>query len=236
MTAGSLMGKPSRKQPRPELVAARRAPPARPRRTPQQSRSRERVDAMIEAARRLIGTRGNDAVSVREIASEARVPVSSVYQYFPDKNAILRRLMEGYLETIQMRLVNVFGRVERPEQLPDAADEAIDTFHRLFVDEPALATIWAGVQANTVLRELDAEDTQLNADFVASVLRRMLPDVDAEEIADVSLFAIHMAGATVRLALISDEDGARRLMRELKRLARVRLTGLIARQVSVGGP
>src|SRR6187431_2172357 len=63
---------------------------AAPRRIPQQMRSRARVDAILRAARSLIGERSQ--ASMREIAEAANVPIASVYQYFPDKSAVLRAL------------------------------------------------------------------------------------------------------------------------------------------------
>jgi AcrR family transcriptional regulator len=198
-----------------------------PRRTPKQDRSRERVDAIVEASRRLIGQRGNDAVSVREIALQAGVPISSVYQYFPDKNAILRVLILDYFERIRLRLARIMDGVNHAEDLPGAVEEMVDALIRLFRREPAMGTIWSSVQANVVLRAVDMEDTREFAEFLQELFRKVLPDTDTEQIFDVSLFAVHVIPNTIRVAHYARRGDRDRIIRELKRLIRLRIRSLI---------
>jgi AcrR family transcriptional regulator len=200
-----------------------------PRRRPQQTRSRERVHTILGAARQLIGTRGNDAVSVREIAAAAGVPISSVYQYFPDKNAIIRELIADHLATVRERVVAAFGRVRRAEDLPGASATALDGLLALFSDEPRMATIWAAVQANTVLRELDAQDSREIAAYLSSVLLRVLPGLPRQELEGVCLFAAQVPSSVIRIALGLDARSRGRLLGELKGLARLRMSDLVAR-------
>src|SRR4051812_9961736 len=101
------MGKPRspvRKRPRATSTAA-------PRRVPQQDRSRATVNSILRSARILFGE-GRD-VSVRKIADKAGVPIASVYQYFPDKNALLRALSLRYYERMNARLEEALMRIER---------------------------------------------------------------------------------------------------------------------------
>jgi AcrR family transcriptional regulator len=212
---------------RPLSAAAR----AQPRRRPQQSRSRERVTTILDAARTLIGTRGNDAVSMREIAATAGVPISSVYQYFPDKNAIVRELISSHLATVRQRVVQAFGRLRRPQDLMRATEATLDGVMRLFTDEPALAVIWAGVQANPVLRELDDQDSREIAAYLAQVLVRLLPGIPRMEIEGFCLFAAHVPTTVVRIALGLEPRSRRRLLGELRTLARLRMGDLVARNV-----
>jgi len=200
-----------------------------PRRQPQQSRSRERVTTILDSARELIGTRGNDAVSVREIAAAAGVPISSVYQYFPDKNAIVRELIASHLATVRAQVVEAFGRVRRPADLLRASEAALDGLVTLFSKEPTLASIWAAVQANTVLRKLDAQDSREISAYLGQVLARVLPGIPRPEIDGFCLFAAHIPSTVVRIALGLDPASRRRLLDELKLLARLRMADLAGR-------
>jgi AcrR family transcriptional regulator len=210
-------------------TAARSAALVEPRRKPKQSRSRARVTTILDTARRLIGTRGNDAVSVREIAAAAGVPISSVYQYFPDKNAIVHALIASHLATVRERVARAFGRVRRPEDLARASTTSLNDLVALFTEDPQLATIWAAVQANTVLRELDAQDSRETAAYLASVMTRVLPKIPRQEIEGICLFAAHVPSSVVRIALGLPARDRKRLLGELTRVAALRIADLVRR-------
>lgn len=69
----------------------KRTPPA-PRRTPSQSRSRVLVTAIIEACQQLLEEEGAEQLTTNRIAEVAGVTIGSLYQYFPNKEAILANL------------------------------------------------------------------------------------------------------------------------------------------------
>lgn len=72
---------------------------ARPRRhrKPRQARARATVDAIVEGAARVFRREGWDATTNR-IAVEAGVGIGSLYEYFPDKQALLVALAERHVD------------------------------------------------------------------------------------------------------------------------------------------
>lgn len=64
------------------------------RKKPQQERSRQMVDALIEATAKVIAQRGLDGTTTPAIAEVAGVSVGSLYQYFDDKDALIGALLE----------------------------------------------------------------------------------------------------------------------------------------------
>ena len=64
------------------------------RRVPQQVRSRDRVERILEVAGEIVVADGVEAVTTRAIAAAAGLPVASLYQYFADKEAVLLALVE----------------------------------------------------------------------------------------------------------------------------------------------
>ena len=70
-----------------------RTRPAIPRKRPLQARSRETYAAILEAAARILETKGLEAANTNAIAERAGVSVGSLYQYFPDKAAIFAELI-----------------------------------------------------------------------------------------------------------------------------------------------
>ena len=61
---------------------------------PQQVRSRDRVERILEVTGELVVAGGVESVTTRAIAAAAGIPVASLYQYFADKESILLALVE----------------------------------------------------------------------------------------------------------------------------------------------
>ncbi|MCW5829346.1 MAG: TetR/AcrR family transcriptional regulator [Deltaproteobacteria bacterium] len=86
---------------------------ARPRKKPQQARSRETFDAIVKASARILTEQGYDNLSTNRIARTAGVSPGSLYQYFPNKEAIIAALLDSLLDRfgtiLQKRLAEVMN-------------------------------------------------------------------------------------------------------------------------------
>ncbi|RLU00334.1 MAG: TetR/AcrR family transcriptional regulator [Ketobacter sp.] len=74
------------------------------RKIPKQKRSREMVERLLEATATTLAERGLEDTTTNHIAETAGVSIGSLYQYFPDKEALLEALMERVSE----KVANVF--------------------------------------------------------------------------------------------------------------------------------
>ena len=68
----------------------------KPRKKASQNRSRALVDTLIEATARVLVKEGFDQASTNRIAAKAGVSVGSLYQYFPNKEALVAAVMERH--------------------------------------------------------------------------------------------------------------------------------------------
>ena len=68
------------------------------RKRPNQSRSRALVDAVAQACLHILDKEGEEALTVARIAEVSGAAVGSIYQYFPNKDAIVAMLYERVLD------------------------------------------------------------------------------------------------------------------------------------------
>jgi AcrR family transcriptional regulator len=117
------------------------------RRQPVQERSRKRVERILASALNLLNAGGADAVTTRAIASAAGIPVATVYQFFPNREAILVELLEAFLARR-----DVEGLALLAELTPATLDEVfgeICRFHRDGLAEyPHMADLYYTYRAN----------------------------------------------------------------------------------------
>jgi AcrR family transcriptional regulator len=85
------------------MAGARSSNPRR-RSAPQQERSRLMVERIVAAGRTVLIERGFDGATTNRIAEAAGISPGSLYQYFPDKEAILAEVVDRYADQIAARV------------------------------------------------------------------------------------------------------------------------------------
>lgn len=103
-----------------------------PRKNPQQSRSGALVDALLEATVRVLGSDGCEGATTRRIAQVAGVSVGSLYQYFPNKEALIHAVTLRHQDDLLDRLARISLTQERPLR------SAITEFVQCMIDSHAL--------------------------------------------------------------------------------------------------
>ncbi|MEJ5280427.1 TetR/AcrR family transcriptional regulator [Pseudomonas sp. C 49-2] len=96
-------------------MTSRQTPRISTRKQPQQARSTELVAAILQAAIQVLAKEGATRFTTARVAEKAGVSVGSVYQYFPNKAAILFRLQsDEWQQTTQM----LRGILENHDETP----------------------------------------------------------------------------------------------------------------------
>ncbi|WP_439856251.1 TetR family transcriptional regulator [Pseudomonas yamanorum] len=84
------------------------------RKEPKQARSTELVSAILEAAIQVLAKEGASRFTTARVAEKAGVSVGSVYQYFPNKAAILFRLQTDEWQQTSQMLSRILENVSQP--------------------------------------------------------------------------------------------------------------------------
>lgn len=82
---------------------------SRTRRFPRQERAIFTVNAILDAADRLVGDAGDGELTMTELARVAGVSIGTVYHYFPDRPAVLEALLERDHRGLLDKLVELGG-------------------------------------------------------------------------------------------------------------------------------
>lgn len=106
-------------------------PNLRPRKTPRQARARETRARILAAASEVFSEHGYAAGTTNRIAAAAGMSVGSLYQYFPNKDAILVELVHAHIAEGELRLAPVLERAAAPQQ----SNETIEPLIRAVVTE-----------------------------------------------------------------------------------------------------
>ncbi len=188
------------------------------RRQPRQARSQERVQRILDVAEDLFVTQGYGATTTNAIATRAQVPIGSLYQFFPDKAAILQALARRYGELLQQELVTMNNQAMAAAPLAVYVERLIDTTDRFFAEHPGYHAIFMEVQGT--MPELEAieaaADTQIIQDLARFLTQRNanLEPADYEAIAFVLVKAM---GTLLWLSLGQEKLFRQRLVAETKR-------------------
>jgi AcrR family transcriptional regulator len=142
-----------------------------PRKRPRQDRSRATVDTILQATARVLVKRGFDGLTTNLVAETAGVSVGSVYQYFPNKSALVGALIEKHVDDMTSLCLSELTRVAR---LPvaEAIRSVIEVMIRAHAVEPELHRVLTEqvprVGRMAKLREIEALVHRMVAGLLAA--------------------------------------------------------------------
>lgn len=179
------------------------------RRRPMQRRSTERVARLLDACAQVLDEVGYDALTTREVARRAEVPIGTLYQFFAGKSALCRGLAERNLEAFVERLSARLDR-EPVTGWQSTASVVIQEYVAMKREMPGFAVLDFG-DPQPALHQLQEGGAPDDAnEMVARRLRPLAVQLGAPEsrdLATVLLVAVEIADSLVRLAFRFDPAG-----------------------------
>ena len=176
-----------------------------PRKRPRQARSRATVDSVLQATARVLVKRGFDGLTTNLVAETAGVSVGSLYQYFPNKEALVGALIEKHVDEMTSLCLAELTRVAN---LPvgEAIRSVVELMIRTHAMNPELHRVLSEqvprVGRMAKLREIETLVQRMVAGLLASRQAELAID-DPEMTAFVLVSAIE--AITYRAALLFPE-------------------------------
>lgn len=136
------------------------------RRVPQQTRSIERVERILDAAATMVVEGGVDALSTRGVAAAAEVPVATLYQYFADKDEILLALVDRDVAEMDAQVAADLGALE-VLSIGSMVETTMRAFVKVYHRRPAFVVIWLRGRTNAAIDDFcRAHNKRVAADLL----------------------------------------------------------------------
>ncbi|TDD09124.1 TetR/AcrR family transcriptional regulator [Nonomuraea deserti] len=197
------------------------------RRRPAQRRSVERVERMLDECALLLDEVGYDALTTKEVARRAEVPIGTFYQFFHDKQGLVRALARRNLEAFLGRITERVATADL-SHWTDLVDLAVDEFVDMKRTTPGFSVMdfgevlvtTGGVPVEGSKQALDG--THENNAVVADRLRGLTLDLLDAPVGPgldrALLVAVEATDAVLKLAFRTDPRGDAGLIAECKQL------------------
>jgi AcrR family transcriptional regulator len=155
------------------------------RKVPGQARSKETVSVILEASARVLESEGLREFNTNAIAAKAGVSIGSLYQYFPNKDTIVRALICSFEEELQDALQEA-AQAGRGQQLKPRLKLLVRALVIVHYRRPRLN------------RVLEAEEERLGSGVENSAFHAIVLQLLREHKNEV---AVPVSGATERVVM-----------------------------------
>ncbi|MBP1313855.1 MULTISPECIES: TetR/AcrR family transcriptional regulator [Herbaspirillum] len=112
-----------------------------PRKEPRQARSRAMVDTILDAMSRVLVERGYAKTNTNLVAESAGISVGSLYQYFPNKDALIFALRERHSTRMLTLFEDVVAHIDASGTLSGDFEKLINALVAAHLLEPELNRI-----------------------------------------------------------------------------------------------
>jgi AcrR family transcriptional regulator len=186
------------------------------RRVPVQGRSVARVNRMLDACAQLVDEVGYDGLTTTLLAERAGVAIGSVYQFFPDKRAIVQALtlrnLEAYLQRLSARL-----QQEKSSHWWGAVDAAIDEYIAMHRTTPGFRTLHFGDVVDVHLLDDERDNNAVIAARIAALLHERY-ELTGDRTEFALGIAVEAADALIKMAFRRAPNGDLAVLEEARAL------------------
>jgi AcrR family transcriptional regulator len=174
---------------------------------------------MLDACAGLVDEIGYEALTTTLLAERADVAIGSIYQFFPDKRAVVQALtlrnLEAYLERLAARFADgTFSNWW------DGVDASIDEYIAMHREVPGFRTLHFGDVVDVHLLDEDRDNNSVIASALTELLASTFSMENTERVDFSLMIAVETADALIKLAFRRDPSGDARVLAEVKSVIR----------------
>jgi AcrR family transcriptional regulator len=183
-----------------------------------QARGRRRVDAILNAAEQVLAEAGYDGASTNAIAARANTSIGSIYQFFPNKDAIMQAVGLRYLERCGGLFAPLLSAEAAALPMEEWIDRIVDTLDIVQSSNVGFKELFCSAATTAELADADNAMHRRYVDGLDSVLALRIPALDPERRLVCAELSVRTSEAL--MSLLADSTGDRRaiVLSEIKAL------------------
>lgn len=174
---------------------------------------------MLDACAELVDEVGYEGLTTTLLAERAEVAIGSVYQFFPDKRAIVQALamrnMDAYLQNLSVRFAECTFL-----HWWDGVDAAIDEYILMHRTVPGFRTLHFGDVVDLHLLDAERDNNAVIAERLGHLLVERFGVSDGERLRFTLLIAVEAGDALIKMAFRREPNGDEAVLHEAKALIR----------------
>ena len=198
----------NKSQPRPP-----KAPPAAPRR---QARGQRRIDQLLDAADAVFARIGYERATTNAICAQAGVSPGTLYQFFPNKQAIAEALATRYLQRLPHTHQAAFDIASASAPLAELIAHVVDPFVSLHRQGPGLEALLTGsVISDELTTSIDGLKQHVEKSLVA-LFRARCPHTKRIKLDRAAATSVQLVKAFLHTAVTGTQKQQKEAANELK--------------------
>jgi AcrR family transcriptional regulator len=164
-----------------------------PKKFPSQQRSKEKIEHILDVTIQILEDSGIEGLTTNHIAKEANISVASIYQYFPNKYAILYEIYQRWLNWVMDKLDKIEHKHFMVLDWPEFFDKLnIELLENTLYSYKAESQIFRAMQINRDLREIDKTHVKKLGKRVVKYLKGYGLTWDEGKIEKLAAFLVSM--------------------------------------------
>lgn len=200
------------------------------RKKPRQARAKMTVDAIFEATIQLLLANGMQGLTTTRVAERAGVSVGTMYQYFPNKQALIYALNESYLERLAQKIEQTCLE-QRSRSCDEMVEALVDTYWAAKAERAdvtrALYRSVAEMDNSALIEDFSRRVDAATVAMLSSASEPRVPDLEA---ANLTLVAVIFGAVRNLFEHNLTAEEIRAALRELKAMCQAYLRAASAAQ------
>jgi AcrR family transcriptional regulator len=180
-----------------------------------QARGQRRIEVILDTAAQLFAEIGFESTSTNLIAARAGLPIGSVYQFFPNKDAMAEALADRFVERLRETQA-IFGPEIEYLPLDELIDHVIDPLVAFHLAHPGFQALFTGSMVSPRLAAAVQGFLQAVVARAEAIFAVRAPQLSSERQARCARVSVELVRALLPLVVASDPSQRDAMIAELK--------------------